>query len=133
MILDYLTKVSDAQAVTASAASTSYIDTKAAGDAYEGAFAYFKIDTTMASASTGSTVNFIIQTSETTSFASTTTLFDSGAIAEATLVAGYEILAGRLAQGAKRYIRAYYTVANQDLNAGAVTAVIVKDIATSIQ
>ena len=74
MNLDALLKMSAAQAVTVSAASTSSIDTKAAGDSYEGAFAYFKCDTTAGSGSSASTVNFLIQTSATSSFASTTTL-----------------------------------------------------------
>lgn len=131
MIIDALTKLSGAQAVTSSAASTNYIDTLASGDAYVEPFAYFKIDTTMASGSSNSTMNCIVQTSDTTSFASTTTLFDSGAIAQASLVSGKEI-SGRLAKGAKRYVRAYYTVATQPFSAGAVTAALVKDVATEI-
>jgi len=131
MILDALLRVSSEQAVTVSAASTSSIDTKAAGDSYEGAFVYFKCDTAAASGSSASTVNFLIQTSATSSFASTTTLFDSGAIAEASVVAGYEVN-GRLAQGALRYIRGYYTVGSQSLTAGAFSGYIVKDVATVI-
>jgi len=133
MNLDALLKMSAAQDVTVSAASTSSIDTKAAGDSYEGAFAYFKCDTTAGSGSSASTVNFLIQTSATSSFASTTTLFDSGAIEEASITAGGIEKSGRLAQGALRYLRAYYTVGSQPLTAGAFSAYIVKDVATVIE
>ena len=132
MILDALLKVSAAQDVTVSAASTSSIDTKAAGDSYESAFAYFKCDTAAASGSSASTVNFLIQTSATSSFASATTLFDSGAIAEASLVGGYEINAGRIGSGALRYLRGYYTDGSQPLTSGAFSGYIVKDVATVI-
>lgn len=126
MILDALTKMSAAQAITTSGASTSYIDTIAAGEAYNGSFVYFKVDTTVTSATTDASVTVIIQTSATSTFDSTTTLFQSDAIPEATLVAGYEVK-GRLASGAKRYIRAYYT-STKTLTAGAVTTALVKDV-----
>jgi hypothetical protein len=128
MIIDALAKLSAEQDVTASAASTNYIDTVAAGDAYVAPFAFFKVDTDVTS---GTTVNFVIQTSDTSTFASTTTLYDSGALAVADLVVG-KFVAGRIAQNAQRYIRAYYTVVDGPLTAGAFTAALVKEVPTEI-
>ena len=128
MILDAFTLMSSAQAPTSSSASTDYIDTVAAGDSYEGAWFYFKVDTA-ATASGAATVTVALETDDNDSFSSAKTLVSSGAVAKATLVAGYEYKV-RIPAGAERYIRAYYTIATGPLLTGAFTAAIALDTAS---
>jgi len=116
MIIDYLTVLSDAQAVTASAASTNVIDTLAAGLArHPGARFQFLVDTTAAATGGASNVTFSIQDSaDNSSFA---TILSSVAIPKATLVAGYVAFEGELPYH-RRYVRGYYTVDTNDLTSG---------------
>lgn len=118
MFIDKNLVLSDAQVITnASAATTDYVDTLAAGDAiYPGAVMEFLVDTTATTADSG-TVTFSIQTDDNSSFSSATTLAATGAIAAATLTAGYKPLVVVVPQGCERYIRGYYTLAN-NLTAG---------------
>ncbi len=130
MILDDYLKMSEAQAVTSSAASTSYIDTLAAGDSYEGAWLYILVDTTTDSAGDAAVITFSLQTDDNSSFSSATTLVSSGEIVQATAVAGY-VYKVRIPAGAERYLRVYYSIATADLSAGKFDAYIVKDVQTN--
>lgn len=126
MFLDDLLKLADAQESTASVASTSYVDTIAKGDSYEGAFFYVRIDTAV-TASGSATVDFALQTDDTSTFPSATTLVSTGAVAKATLISGksYKI---RIPAGAERYLRGYATVATGPLLTGKWDMYIVKDV-----
>ena len=126
MILDDLLKLADAQESTVSTASTSYVDTIAKGDSYEGAWLYVRIDTACTSAG-ATTVDFALQTDDNTSFSSATTLVSTGATAKASLTSGKEF-ALRIPAGAERYIRGYVTVATGPLLAGKWDMFIVKDV-----
>lgn len=128
MIIDNLLVLSDAQAITAAAASTNVVDQLAAGQALPQGivpFVEFLVDTTALAAGGASNVTFALQDSaDNVTFA---TIVATPAIAKATLVAGY--VAGRLAipPGARRYLRAYYTPDTNDLTAGKFDARIVLD------
>ena len=127
MIIDKFLQVSDAQAVTASAASTDVIDTGVAnrgiGDVTTLA-AVFTVDVTAVSGGS-STVTFAVQHS-----ADNVTFTDavvSPAIAKASLTAGAQPAVLKLPSELKRYVRAYYTVATADLTAGKFSAQVVMD------
>ncbi|MFA5217139.1 Bbp16 family capsid cement protein [Sulfuricurvum sp.] len=126
MILDDLLKLADAQESTVSVASTSYIDTIAAGDSYEGAWLHVRVDTAI-TASGSATVNFALQTDDDSTFPSATTLVETGAVAKAVLVAGKEYKI-RIPPGAERYLRGYVTIASGPLLTGKWDMFIVKDV-----
>lgn len=111
MFLDDTLKLADAQSSTVSAASTSYIDCQAAGDAYVGCWLYFRVDTLFASTGTV-TFELELQTSDNTTFSgartSTYTLVSSTALPYSNFVAGYELKL-RIPPGARRYLRGYQT------------------------
>lgn len=133
MILDYLNLFSQAQAVTASAASTDIIDlgplsggndVRDIGPGYPVEF-MAHVATTVAAAG-GATVTISLQTSKTSDFASATTLMQTAAIPVATLKAGYKYV-GVVPHGVQRYLRVNYAVANGPLTAGAFTAGLLLD------
>lgn len=130
MILDAYLKLSAAQAVTASAASTSYIDTLAAGNAIENLQALLKVDTSADSSGSAATLTVAIQTDDNTSFTSPTTIASTGAIAEATLITGFTTAMKLPSLGMERYIRGYYTAGTENLTAGNFTLALVTDVDT---
>jgi hypothetical protein len=80
-----------------------------------------QITTTVLAAGGAATVDFQILNSAATNLGSPTTLDSSGAIAKATLVAGYQVPAGRaMNPTALRYIGTNYVIATNDVTAGAV-------------
>lgn len=87
-------------------------------------------DAILASAG-AATVQFKLVSDSTADLAtSPTTHLDSGAIAKATLVAGYTIFASQLPFGAyERYLGITYTVATNNLTAGKVDAFLTADAA----
>lgn len=124
MIIDYLTVLGDAQAITTSVASTNVVDCAAAGDAmYQGAVCQFLIDTTITSSQSIS-VTFDLQTATDSAFTSPVTLASSGAISRATLVVGNVPFQPTIPPGCLQYLRAYYT-SNGTIQAGKVDARIV--------
>lgn len=133
MYVDNNLMMSDAQAVTASAASTKSIDAGLAlRDIGSGEPVYLviKVDTTATSGGT-TTVDFALQDSADNSSFADTGVKVSG-IAKATLVAGYQVLAVALPIGLRRYIQVYYTVNSNNLTAGAFTATLVKDLQANV-
>ena len=121
MYIDKQLLMSDAQAVTSSAASTNVIDLGAHlgmdPGVTEDLWLQVRVDTT-ATASGSATVTFALQTDDDEAFGSAVTLFSTSAIGKATLVAGYYPIRVRLPLGMKRYARVYYTVATGPLTAG---------------
>ena len=134
MILDDLLKLADAQSSTVSVASTSYIDTQAGGDSYEGAWFYFRVDTLFASEGTV-TCDIQLQTSANTTFSgartATYTLVSSSALEFSTFVAGY-VYKVRIPPRAQRYIRGHIVVSPNSGANYATSAIydmfIVKDV-----
>jgi len=78
-------------------------------------------------AGTSSTVQIKLLTDSTSTFASATTLYDSGAIAEANLTANTEICRIRLPHGIENWCKVTYTIGNNVLSAGTFDAGIILD------
>lgn len=130
MILDAQTRFSNAQAVTAAAASTDIIDLGAARDIGVGEDIYLVVQVTTTFADTGSdsTLAVIIQNDDNASFSSPLTgqtigTFAALSAAGTRLVAKLQPLALN-----ERYIRVYYTPGGGDLSAGAVSAFLVNGV-----
>lgn len=119
MIVDKLTRVSDAQAITTTAASTSYYDRGSAADAGPGKNVKIacNIGTAFASATS---LTIALQTDSDSAFGTVVTLWSSAAIAKAALTASTKINVPGLIGGCKRYLRMNYTVSGTE-NAGTIT------------
>ena len=113
------------QAITdSSAASTSYIDMLAAGDAIgPGAMVEFRVKKAFAG---GTSIAFDLRTDTTSGFSTDTVLFSTGAIAEASLTANKVIARVVIPMNAKRYLRGYYTTVGTH-STGTIEAVIILD------
>lgn len=134
MIMDAYLLMSDSQNLTAVAsatASTSYIDTVAAGDDYAGAWYVMNVETALTSATTSNTLTFALQSDSTTAFSTATTHISSGALGSATMVAGYTFKA-RIPTGLKRYVRVLMTPVST-ISTGIVSNFIVKDADVNMQ
>lgn len=99
---------SDAQAITADTASTSYIDTQVAGRAVDELWLVVNVNTTFVSTGKAGTLTIKLETDDENTFDGATVLYTSAAIAEASLVAGYNCVKMRLPDGLNRYIRLHY-------------------------
>lgn len=132
MIFDKLLMMSNAQAITASAASTDVIDLGVAADpavALEGLKLVMQVGTAFTAAGAG-TLTVSIESSVDNS--AWTTLGSSRVIGKADLTAGAILFPiGLFGIGAgvsmPRYLRAYYTVATGPMTAGTITAGFVLD------
>lgn len=130
MLFDAMNKFSDAQAVTASAASTEYMDLGVARQIGDGENLYVMIvcDVAMTDTGSNSTLAVTLETDDNSSFSSATTVQTIGTFA-ATSAIGTKLIARLQPSTAyERYIRLYYTTANGDLSAGSFTAFLVKDV-----
>lgn len=132
MITDKLLRLSEDQAVTASAVSTNTIDLGVARDVGEGRELYvvFTVTTTFA---TLTSLTFQIVTDDNASLTSPTVVAATGAIT----LAGGGLAAGQqhalripadIAGVGERYLGVQYTVGGSNATAGKVTADIVLDI-----
>lgn len=127
MIIDKLLQVSDAQAVTASAASTDVIDfgqTNPNSGLNDNVTLAITVDEA-ATASGSATVVFSIQYSADNS--TFTDVYATAAIGKEALVAGYQVLMP-IPYKLRRYFRVYYTVATGPLTAGKFSAQIVTGV-----
>jgi hypothetical protein len=137
MIIDNTLVLSDAQAITASAASTNIIDLGAAGTPYGAGSAVrrdigigtnipieISVNTTFA---TLTSLTVTLQLDDDVAFGSPTSLAVGAAIPVATLVAGYRFtFPVEIPEGAnERYMRLLYTVTGSNATAGKVFAGIV--------
>lgn len=123
MLLDKQLLVSEAQAVTASAASTNIIDLSAYRNVGVGKDIEAALFVDEAATAAGAaTVQFGIETDDNAGFSSATQLYLSPAIPKASIVPGFNPFAGlKLPAGVERYLRFYYTVATGPLTAGKFT------------
>lgn len=130
MIIDHQNLFSDAQAVTADAASTNLIDLGAVRNlgVGENLYVVVQVDVTMDDASDDSTCTVTVESDDAAAFSSATTRQTIGTFA-ATSAAGTRLVA-RLQPDVinERFIRLKYTMANGDLSAGSFTAFLVKDL-----
>ena len=129
MITDKLLRVSEDQAVTATAVSTNTVDLGVARDIGEGTALYMNFALTEAFAN-GTSVKFEIITSASASLSSPTVIGSSAVLATAALTLGKNIvvrLNPDIAGKGQRYLGAKYIVVGT-MNAGKVTADIVETI-----
>lgn len=93
---------------------------------------YCRVKTAVTS-SGDATVAFKLETSSAEGFdgGAEVTLFDTGDIAEATLVKDYRPFKIKLPRGTKRYLRMVYTIGTQVLTAGAFDAGLILDDQTN--
>jgi hypothetical protein len=131
-ILDRLGTLSDAQALTSTAASEDVIDLGVGEDAFGTAltdpdlaegrqiFVNVQVGTVLDSSGQAATLTVALQDSADNS--SWSAVYSTAAIAEATLVEGYRILSMGLPVGLRRYIRLYYTVGTESFTSGNVSA-----------
>jgi len=130
MYVDAQLLFSDAQAITAAAASINYVDLGIARDIGTGENLYvvLVVDVALTDDSSNSTVAVILQTDSDSAFGTVATGQTLFTIA-ATAAIGTKYIARIQPDGADdQYIRLYYTPANGDLSTGSVTAFITTDI-----
>lgn len=132
MMLDALLKLSDAQAVTATAVSTNVIDLSQSRDIGVGEDIYVNIGVdTSAAAAGAATVTFEVITSANSDLSSPNVLIATGAVGKAELTAGRAPISLCLPPSVyaslplgQRYLGLRYTVGTGPLTAGAFTAYI---------
>lgn len=120
MILDKQNLFSDDQAVTVTADSTNVIDLGIAElGKGEPVRLFAQVTTTFDG---GTSIQASLMTSDSSTFNGATTLVETAAIAEASLLAGYEFgLGGFMPEEIKRYNKLVYTVVGT-MTAGTITA-----------
>lgn len=132
MFIDNSLVLGSAQTVTASAATTSSIDTLAASGASPQGIVgtmQFLINTTVAASGGASTTTFSIQDSaDNTTFAD---IARSADIAKASLVAGY-VVNLIIPASHRRYLQGYYTISTNNWTSGKVDCRIVLDVDKTI-
>ncbi|APC23008.1 hypothetical protein BME99_20795 [Pseudomonas protegens] len=138
MITDKLNTFSEAQDVTATAASTDVIDLgplthgNTRRDIGAGEPIYLVVATLVAAAAAGAaTTNIQLQTSDDNS--AWVTLFDSGPLALANLNAGARPVQVAVPRGVRRYLRVNYVIGTGPLTAGRFWAGLVKDVQDNIK
>lgn len=119
MYIDATLKIADAQAITESGASTSYIDTLRTNLGAKEDVTMVITIVTAVTASGGATVNFALQDDTSNTFGSATTVVETGAIGKASLTAGTVLKMKVPHKSIKRYMRAYATIATGPLLTGA--------------
>jgi len=125
MFTDYETLMSDDQAITATAASTNYIDIGADADIGIGQPVNILVQVTEAFTNL-TNLAIAIQTDDNSSFSSATTIYTE-TIVLANLTAGAKINMRVFPPANERYVRMYYTVTGSAPNAGKITAGAVVD------
>jgi hypothetical protein len=142
MILDKQSLLSDAQAITATAASTNVIDLGAAGTVYGAAAALprdlgkgCKVPLLLQVVETFATLTSLtidVQVDDNAAFSSPKTVATTGAIAAANLTAGKQFSIDAFPRGTdERYVRLNYTVGGSNATAGKITAGAVPGIQTN--
>lgn len=126
MLLDASLVLSDNQSITVTAPSSNYIDQLAKGDANVASWLVIRVATAFTAAGSA-TLTADLECDDNTSFSSTRILWSSGAVAKATLIAGYWVAKVRIPLRRERYLRVNFTVATGPMTAGAVDVFFVSD------
>lgn len=127
-IIDKFNEFSDAQAFTTGDNTSTYsFDTKSADiGSGEDVRLVVQVDTTVTS-NGNATVEIKYVQSDNADLSAADVLATSGAIAKATLVAGYTAMRLKIPENTKRYVGVIYTVGTADLTAGKFSAFLCKD------
>jgi len=131
MLLDAENLFSDAQAVTAAAASTNIIDLGAARNIGVGEELYVVVqcDVAMTDASSDSTLAVTIETDTVENFGSPTLAVQTVGTFPAVSAIGTRLVAKiQPVTTSERYMRLYYTPASGNLSTGSFTAFLTKNI-----
>ena len=123
MIIDYNLQFSDAQSVTADAASTNIIDLGSDRDIGVGEEMKIALNFDVAMGGSSPTLAVLVQTDDNSSFSSATTVLTSRSIADAAI--GDQLVLG-LPDTNERYVRLYYDVGGTSPTM-TVSASVVKD------
>lgn len=133
-LVDVLEMFSNAQAITAAAASTSYKDLSLARDIGIGQelFVQVTVDTAFTDSGSNSTLSVDIQYDSSTTFTPDDTQL--GIIIPALAAAGstYYFRVNPMKATMYRYMQLYYTPNNGDLSAGAVSAYLVMSVQKNV-
>lgn len=124
MIMDKENMYSDAQAVTASGMSTNIIDQGKAADSYKRMFWIVQAKADFAG---GTSLQAVLQVSDTEDFASPVNLASSPVVAVADLKAGKDVIKVGVPIGMKRYSRTQYIV-DGTMTAGTFDSGLVLDV-----
>lgn len=131
MFMDAQNLFSDAQAITATAASTNYIDLQAVRNIGVGQPLYVVcvVDVAFTDASSDSTLTVALEGDSTTTFSpdATRDLFTFAALSAAGTVKIAPLQPGGGPEG-YRYIQLKYTPANGNLSTGSITAFLAVDV-----
>ena len=130
MLFDAQNKYSDAQAVTADAASTNIIDHGAVRNlgVGENLYVVVSVDVAMTDASSNSTCTVTLETDDNASFSSATTAQTIGTFAALAAIGTRLVARLQPDKVNERYTRLKYTMANGDLSTGSFTAFLTKEI-----
>lgn len=130
MILDAHNLFSDAQAITANAASTNYIDLGSARNlgAGENLYAVALCDVAMTDTGSNSTCTVTLETDDNASFSSATSVQTVGTFAALSAIGTVKFVRLDPQLINERYVRAYYTMAGGDLSTGSFTVFLTKDV-----
>lgn len=129
MLFDAQNLFSDAQAITATAASTNVIDTGSTKDDGKGGNIPLLIQC-VAAFNNLTSLTATLQTDNDEAFGSPTDLY-TVVIPLASLVPGYQTPVITLPQGVQQYVRLNYTVTGTAPTTGAVTAGLVAGVQTN--
>lgn len=126
MMIDAQLQLASAQAVTASAPSSNYIDKGAAGELGLSYLAVMFTCVTSCVAAGAATVQFQILNAIDAAFTIPGIVIESDAIPKASLVAGYQLILPIPPGTDKEFIQAYFNVGTGPLTAGAFTVQLVR-------
>lgn len=129
MYVDKNLLFAEALAITASAASTSYLDLQSIRDIGAGKDLYLVVNVVEAftDGSSDSTVQVDIETDDNTSFSSATAVQRVGTFAALSAIGAKKVVKISPAVIAERYVRLYFTVANGNLTTGKFDAYLTVD------
>lgn len=136
MIIDKELEFADAQSMatvtaTTRTVSTNVIDLSAAGDAIEERYFVLRVDTSFTASGGAMNCTFSLETHTSSDFSSArTVLWQSAAIAKATLAAGYQIRF-RVPRGLLRYVAVTCTPDTNTVTAGKFDAFLTPEIETN--
>lgn len=128
MIIDKQTELDSALVLTATANSTNIYDAGAQGDAI-GSKAWFEVNAPVKldSASHTGVLTVTLETADDSAFSTNKTVLLTSPALTAPIGPGF-IYRALIPIGVRRYLRAVYTVATENMNAGQIDARIVHDV-----